>query len=307
MRIFVTGATGFIGSAIVRELIGAGHKVLGLARSDDSAKALAKLNIEVHRGDLNDAQSLTNGAKGCDGIIHAAFLEGFADMAGNSETDRRAIEIMGAAFAGTQRPFVAASPTGVVIPGITATEESDGSPQSLGALRVPSEAAMITLASKGVRTCILRLAPVVHDRDQQGLASMMISLAKQKGASAYVNDGRNRWAAVHRLDAALLFVLALEKGTAGARYHAVGEEGVSLRDIATTIGQRLDLPVAAKSTREATQHFAWLAGFVGADLPASSVQTQKLLGWRPTHPGLLADLERASAFERSESRMPALS
>jgi len=303
MRIFVTGATGFIGSAIVQELIGAGYKVLGLSRNDVSAKALAKLKVEAHQGDLKDTNSLAAGAKACDGVIHTAFLQDFSDMAGNSETDRRAVEAMGVALAGSNRPFVIASPAAVVMPGKPATEDAAGSPQGLGAARVPSEEAMIALASKGVRTSIVRLSSAVHDREKQGLVSMMISLAKEKGVSAYANDGLNRWATVHRLDAAHLFRLALEKGSAGARYHAVGEEGVSLRDIARSIAQHLHLPIVAKSSQEVAEYFGWLAHFVGADLPASSVQTQKLLGWRPTHPGLLADLDRASAFEDSKGKM----
>jgi nucleoside-diphosphate-sugar epimerase len=307
MRVFVTGATGFIGSAIVQELIGAGHKVLGLSRNDDSAKALAKLKVEAHQGDLKDTDSLAAGAKACDGVIHTAFLQDFSDMAGNSETDKRAVEAMGAALAGSNRPFVIASPTAVVMPGKPATEDTAGSLQALGAGRVPSEEAMIGLASKGVRTSIVRLPPAVHDREKQGLISMMIPLAKEKGVSAYVNDGLNRWAAVHRLDAARLFRLALEKGSAGARYHAVGEEGVPLRDIAKNIGQHLNLPIVGKTSQEAAEHFGWLAYFVGADLPASSAQTQKLLGWRPTHPGLLVDLDRASAFEDSKSKILARS
>lgn len=298
MRVFVTGATGFVGSAIVQELIRAGHEVLGLARNTDAAKALTKLNVDAHRGDLADTDSLAAGARACDGVIHTAFLQDFSsDFARAGETDRRAVEALGAALAGSNRPLLIASPTGVVMPGKLATEETAGSPHALGAVRVPSEEAMIALASKGVRASIVRLPPAVHDRDKQGLVSMIIPVAKEKRVSAYVHEGLNRWAAVHRLDAAHLFRLALEKGIAGARYHAVGEEGVPLRDIATIVGQRLNLPVVAKSPAEAAEHFGWLAYFVGADLPASSAQTRELLGWRPMHPGLLADLERASAFE----------
>jgi nucleoside-diphosphate-sugar epimerase len=303
MRIFVTGATGFIGSAIVQELIGAGHKVLGLSHNDASAKALANLKVEAHQGDLKDTDSLAAGTRACDGVIHTAFLQDFSDMAGNSETDKRAVEAIGAALAGSNRPFVIASPIAVVIPGTLATEDTPGSPKSLGAIRVPSEEAVIALASKGVRTSIVRLSPAVHDREKQGLVAMLIALSKEKGVSAYVNDGLNRWPAVHRLDAAHLFVLALEKGSAGARYHAVGEEGVSLRDIAKNIAQHLHLPSAAQSPDEAAKHFGWLASFVGADLPASSTKTQKLLGWRPKHPGLLADLDQASAFDDSKGKM----
>jgi nucleoside-diphosphate-sugar epimerase len=294
MRIFVTGATGFIGSAIVQELIDAGHKVLCLARNEASARALDKLKVEIHRGDLKDTDRLAAGANACDGVIHTAFLQDFSDMAGNSETDRRAIEAMGAALAGSNRPFVIASPTAVVVPGKPATEDTAGSPQALGAVRVPSEEAMIALATKGVRTSIVRLLPAVHDQNKQGLVSLLIPLAKEKGISAYVHNGLNRWAAVHRLDAAHLFTLALEKGKPGARYHAVGEEGIPLRNIATNIGQHLDVPVLTQSSSEAEQHFGWLAYFVGADLPASSAKTRELLDWQPTHPGLLADLDRAS-------------
>jgi nucleoside-diphosphate-sugar epimerase len=200
---------------------------------------------------------------------------------------------------------VIASPTAVVIPGKPATEDTAGSPKALGAVRVPSEEAMIAFASKGIRTSIVRLPPVVHDREKLALVSILISMAKEKGISAYVNDGLNRWGAVHRLDAAHLFCLAFEKGSAGSRYHAVGEEGIALRDIAKSIGQHLDLPAVSKTPQEAGEHFGWLAYFVGAELPASSANTQELLGWRPTHPGLLADLDRATVFENSKGKMVA--
>jgi nucleoside-diphosphate-sugar epimerase len=302
MRVFVTGATGFVGSAIVKELVGAGHQVLGLARSDAGAKSLASLgtNVKVHRGDVEDLESLRTGAAASDGVIHTAFVHDFARFKEVCEIDRRAIETLGATLAGSNRPLIVTSGTAVAYtPGRHTTEEdAPNSPVP----RIASEEAAASVAAQGVRVSVMRLSQV-HDPVKQGLVTYMIDVAREKGVSAYIGDGRNRWPAVHRLDAAHLYRLALEKavekGSAGARYNAVAEEGVALREIAEAIGQGLKLPVVSKSPEEAGEHFGWLAHFVAGDIPASSALTQKRLGWRPTGPGLIADLKAMKHFEHA--------
>jgi len=294
MRVFVTGATGFIGSAIVQELISAGHQVLGLARSDAGAKSLTAAGAEVHRGDLQDLESLRSGAAASDGVIHTAFIHDFSKLKENCEIDERAIQALGSALVGSDRPLIVSSGTGLVRPGRAATE--DDAPDSTSAMPRVSEQATQAIASRGVRASVLRL-PQVHDRNKHGLVTYLIALAREKGVSAYVGDGLNRWPAVHLLDTAPLYRLALEKACAGARYHAVAEEGVPLRDIAEAIGRGLKIPVVAKSPEEAAGHFGWLGPFAAMDLPASSALTQQWLGWRPTaQPGMIDDLNHANAW-----------
>jgi len=296
MRVFLTGATGFIGTAIVRELLAAGHQVLGLARSDKSAKSLIAAGAQVHRGDVEDLESLRNGAASSDGVIHTAFNHDFSKFAANCEIDRRAIEALGAALAGSDRPLLVTSGTALVAPGRLATEDDVPASNPASFPRVSEETAAV-LAAHGVRASVVRL-PQVHDTVKQGLVTYMIALAREKGVSAFVGEGLNRWPAVHRLDAAHLYRLALEKGSTGARYHAVAEEGVPLREIADAIGRGLNVPVVAKSSAEAAQHFGFLGFFVGVDCPASSAQTQERLGWRPTkQPGLIDDLDQMHYFE----------
>jgi len=302
MRVFVTGATGFIGSSVVQELINAGHQVLGLARSDEGAKSLitAGAHVKVHRGDVEDLDSLRSGAAASDGVIHTAFIHDFSRFKEVCEIDRRAVETLGAALAGFDRPLIVTSGTAVAFtPGRSSTEEdAPNSPMP----RVASEEAAASVAAKGVRVSVIRL-PQVHDPVKQGLITYLIDVARRKGVSAYIGDGLNRWPAAHVLDAARLYRLALEKraekSLAGVRYNAVAEEGVPLREIAEAIGRGLEVPVVSKSPEEAGEHFGWLAHFVGSDLPASSALTQQRLEWRPRGPGLIADLNAMKYFEHS--------
>jgi nucleoside-diphosphate-sugar epimerase len=297
VRVFVTGATGFIGSIIASELVSAGHQVLGLARSEAGAQSLMAAGAQVHRGDLHDLESLRKGADMSDAVIHTAFIHDFSKFQEVCEVDRRVIEALGAALAGSDRPLLITSGTGIAngAPGRSATEE-DPPDISHPIPRVASEQAAASLATKGVRVGVMRL-PQVHNPVKQGLITYAIDVAREKGVSAYVGDGRNRWPAVHVLDAARLYRLALEKLETGARYHAVAEEGVPLRDIAEVIGRGLKVPVVSVSPEKAPAHFGWLAAFVGRDLPASSALTQQRLPWRPTGPGLIADLEQMRYHE----------
>jgi nucleoside-diphosphate-sugar epimerase len=277
VRVFVTGATGYIGSAIVRDLMGAGHQVVGLARSDTAAAALTAAGAQVHRGALDDHDSLHEGA-------------------GAGAADLRAVEAIGAALDGSGKPFVVTSGTSVVTPGRLATEEDAPDPRSSGVPRIASENAAIALAERGVRSSIVRLAPSVHGPGDSGFVPSLIGIARDKGVSAVVEDGANRWPAVHRLDAARLFRLAVEAAPAGSRLHGADDEGVPFRDIADVIGRHLNLPLVSISRDEADAHFGWLSAIASTDNPTSSASTQKLLGWRPAHPALIPDLEEGHYF-----------
>lgn len=297
MRVFVTGATGFVGSAIVRELLGAGHHVLGLARSDAAASSLKAAGADVHRGSLEDIDSLKSGATAADGVIHTAFIHDFSNMAAAAQTDRLAIETLGGTLGGSGRPLVVTSAIGLLTSGRVGTEDDAPDPNAVGAHRLASERAALSLASRGVRVSVVRLPPSVHGDGDHGFVPALIRIAREKKVSAYVGDGRNRWSAVHRLDAAHLFRLALEKASAGARFHSVAEEGVLTRDIAEIIGRRLQVPVVSKSAAEAADHFGWLARFFANDLPASSTRTEERLAWQPRQHGLIVDLQRGRYFE----------
>jgi nucleoside-diphosphate-sugar epimerase len=309
MRVFVTGATGFIGSAIVQELIGAGHQVLGLARSEAAAKSLKAAGAQVHRGDIEDLESLRRGAAMSDGVIHTAFNHDFSKWAQNCELDRRAIDALGDALAGPDRslsgrPLIVTSGTALLPPGRLVTEK-DVPASSVP--RVASEEAAASVAARGVKVMVVRLPPSVHGDGDHGFVPTLIGLAREKGASAYVGDGFNRWPAVHRLDAAHLYRLVLENGSAGANYHGVADEGVRFRDIAGVIGRRLNVPVLSKSSADAAEHFGWFAHFAAIDSPASSAQTQEQLGWRPRQPGLMADLDRECYFESKKTSVAVVS
>ncbi len=305
MRVFVTGASGWIGSAVVPELIGAGHQVVGLARSDASAAALAEAGAEVQRGTLDDLDVLRSTAAASDGVIHLAFKHDIAftgDFQGAADADRRAIDTFGEALAGSHRPFVIASGMLGVAPGRIATErdgQATGTAEPvIGGVqaRQTNAHATVALASRDIRSSVVRLPPTVHGDGDNGFMAMLVAIARDKGASAYVGDGANRWPATHRLDAAHLFRLALEQAPAGSTLHPIAEEGVPIRAVAEVIGRHLDLPVVSVSAEDAAGHFGWLGHPLAVDSPASGALTRELLGWQPTHPGLIDDLEKGHYF-----------
>ncbi len=301
MRIFVTGATGFIGSAVTQELLRNGHRVLGLARSEANAQKLTAAGAEVHRGSLEDLESLTRGAAACEGVIHTAFNHDFVNVSREvaAKADLTAIETIGAALAGSDRPFVICSGSAAAgfEPGRLGTEADEADAKSAVATRLPSERATLALATRGVRAIVMRLPPSVHGEGDHGLVYLLIGIARAKGASAFIGDGANRWPAAHRLDVARLFRLAVEKGPPGSRFHGVAEEGVPTRDIAKVIGRHLKLPVVSKTGQEALEHFGWLGHFFALDCPASSARTREQLSWHPTHPALLPDLDQGHYFK----------
>jgi nucleoside-diphosphate-sugar epimerase len=294
MRIFVTGASGWIGSAVVPELLTAGHQVLGLARSDASAAALTALGATVHRGGLDDTDSLRAGAAASDGVIHLAYNHDFSQMPAAARTDLDAIQAFGETLAGSDRPLMVASGVLGVAQGRPATERDASDPSAHP--RAANAAAALALAGSGVRSSIVRFAPTVHGAGDHGFMAVLVAIARDRGVSAYVGDGDNRWPAVHRLDAATLVRLGIEQAPAGSVLHATAEEGVSSRSIAEQLGRGLDLPVVSVPIEQASDHFGWLGQFFAADVPASSGLTQAMLGWEPVQPGLLADLAQGHYF-----------
>jgi nucleoside-diphosphate-sugar epimerase len=307
MRIFVTGASGWIGSAVVPELIGAGHQVTGLARSDAAAAALTAAGAQVHRGTLDDLDGLHRVAAASDGVIHLAFKHDLA-FSGNfqaaADADRRAVETFGEALAGSDRPLLIASGTLGLAPGRVATERDglghDSAAHLSSGPRMRWATAQMTLglASRHVRSSVVRLPPTVHGDGDNGFMATLVGIARDKGVSGYIGDGSNRWPAVHRLDAAHLFRLALENAPAGSVLHAITDEGVPIRAVAEVIGRHLNLPVAAITPENAGAHFTWLAGYIATDSPATSVLTRELLHWQPTQPGLIDDLDKGHYFHR---------
>ena len=307
MRIFVTGASGWIGSAVVPELIDAGHQVVGLARSDAAAAALTTAGAEVHHGTLDDLDSLRDAAAASDGVIHLAFKHDLAftgDFQGAADADRRAVEIFGDALAGSDRPLIIASGTLGLVTGRLSTEADGHEPSpAFSAMgdgprtRLATAEFVLALADRGVRSSVVRLPPTVHGKGDTGFVATLVDIARAKGVSGYIGDGSNRWPAAHRLDAAHLFRLAVEKAPAGSTLHGVADEGVPIRDVAAVFARHLDVPLAAISVDGAAEHFTWLARFVELDSPASSTLTRELMGWHPTNVGLIDDLEQGHYFD----------
>ena len=298
MRIFVTGASGFIGSAVVAELIGAGHQVVGLARSDSSAQAVSNAGAEPYRGSLDDPDTLRKAAENADGVIHLAFHHDFNDFLSGAEMDRAAIETIGDALAGSDRPLAVAGGILWLSPGATLTEDQAAPPE----LPRYSEAAVLGLTDRGVRTAVVRLPPSVHGKGDHGFVPRLIEVAREKGVAAYIGDGANRWPAVHRLDAARAFRLAVESAPAGSVIQAVDDDGVPARDIAETIGKHSSLPVTSIAPEDAYDHFGWIGPLFSVDAPATSTWTRELLGWQPEHENLLDDLGAGHYFAAAENR-----
>lgn len=293
MRVFVTGATGYVGAAVTAELIGAGHQVLGLTRSEAGAEALAALGAQAHPGSLEDLASLKAGAAQADGVIHLAFNHDFSTYQANCEDDRRVVAALAGVLAGSDRPLLVTSGTGMSTAGPGKTASEDDPPASSALLpRAASEEAAQAAAADGVNAGVVRL-PQVHDTQKHGLITYAIELARAKGVSAYVGEGANRWTAAHVSDTARLYRLALERGERGARYHAIAEEGIAMRAIAEAVGRRVGVPARSIAAEEAPAHFGWMAMFATHDVPASSALTREKLGWTPTGPGLIADIEAA--------------
>jgi nucleoside-diphosphate-sugar epimerase len=293
MRVFVTGATGFVGSAVVRDLIAAGHRVTGLARTDAGAAAVTAMGAEVHQGSLEDHASLRSGAAASDGVLHLAFNHDFSKFADNCELDRQAILALGDELKGSERPLIVTSGVALLPPGRLATED-DAAVRHFPRV---SEATAEDLRARGVRAGIVRLPPTTHGEGDHGFVPRLIAIAREKGAAAYIGDGGNRWPAAHRIDAARVYRLALEQGASAGRYHAIAEEGVPFKVIAEVIGKRLGLPVVSKSADEAEQHFGWFARFAAVDVPTSSAKTRALLGWEPKEKGLIEDLDQPHYFK----------
>jgi nucleoside-diphosphate-sugar epimerase len=294
MRIFVTGASGWIGSAVVPELLASGHQVLGLARSDASAQKLEELGVDVHRGSLDDPASLAAGAAASDGVVHLAYIHDFSQMAQAAQSDRAAIDAIGAALEGTDRPLIIASGTLGLAPGRVGTEQDRPDPSAHP--RIANAQAVLDLADRGVRSIVTRFAPTVHGDGDHGFIATLVGVAREKGVSGYVAEGANRWPAVHRLDAGRLVSLAVDDAPAGSVLHAVAEEGIATRTIAEAIGRGLDLPVRSIPAEQAAEHFGWIGAFFGADAPASNELTRSLLDWKPTGPTLIEDLDQGHYF-----------